>query len=139
MKAKVVVEDIRLDLPDLLRGHLIEGQRRGDEELRGKGLVFADPISVLLVLHLEIIAVAAYKGRACLLDLLPEHLKRKIVDLMAGGGQLFHYTQCRICVPVGRYAEPCNLRTMQSSFSYLPDASVLKTSGVVCISIQILP
>ena len=108
-------DKIRLDLPDLLRGHLIEGQRRGDEEFCCESLVLAYPVCVLLIFHLEIIAVAANKCRARLLDLLPEHLKREVVDLMPGGCQFLYNAERRIGMPVGRDTEPCNLHFTSTS------------------------
>ena len=126
-------DQIRTDLPDLLRRHLIQRQRRRDEEFRGKRLVLADPVGVLLVLHLEVIAVAAYKYRARPLDFLPEHLEGKIVNLMSGRCQRLHDPEGRICVPVGRYTEPCNLHnSISNRIGVFPGQRIQYVSGQLC-------
>ena len=101
-------DKIRLDLPDFLRRHLIQGQRRGDKEFGGESLVLAYPVSVLLIFHLKIISVAADENSARLLDFLPEHLKRKVIDLMPGRSKLFYNAKRRIGMPVGRDTKPCD-------------------------------
>ena len=106
---------IRPDLPDILRRHLIQSQRRGDEQFCGKRLILADPVGVLLVLHLEVISITGNKGRACPLDLIPEHLEGEVIHLMTGFCQLFHKAKCRVGMPVGRNTEPCDLHNSISS------------------------
>ena len=114
------------DAGDVFRSHLIQRQRSAYEKFRSEGLVLADPGAVLLVFHLEVVAVAGNEMRAGRLDLFPERFERKVPDLVTRLGQFLHQTQRGIRVPVRGDAEPCDLHLCAS----FPSACVNQKSKV---------
>ena len=114
---RIRYNDIRPDLSNLLRRHLIQGQSRGDQQLRGKGFILSHPVRILLILHLKIAPVTSDKMCSSPLYLIPEHFKGKVVDLMSGSGQFLYYRQSRVGMPVGRNTEPCDFHFSSPSLT----------------------
>ena len=67
--------DIRLQIVDLFRHHLIQRQRGRNQHLHGKRLILAHAIRVFLVFHLEAVAVAGEELRTGIFYLFAEHFK----------------------------------------------------------------
>ena len=119
-------DQVRPDAGDVFRSHLIQRQRSAYEKLGSERLVLADPGAVLLIFHLEVVAVAGNEMRAGRFDLFPERLEREIPDLVTRLRQFLHQAQRGIRVPVRGDAEPCDLH-LSASF---PSACVNQKSKV---------